>query len=100
MPARDRLEWYAERFEAVELNSSFYAIPEAPTVARWHEATPAGFRFDVKLHRLLSRHSAQQDSLPKDLREQADVTPRGRVVLTPQLEAAMAAATLAALEPL
>jgi uncharacterized protein YecE (DUF72 family) len=100
MPARDRLEWYAERFEAVELNSSFYAIPEERTVARWDEATPADFRFDVKLHRLLSRHSAEPDSLPKDLRERADVTPRGRVVLTPELEAAMADATLAALEPL
>src|SRR5947207_1052682 len=28
MPARERLGWYAERFEAVELNSSFYAIPD------------------------------------------------------------------------
>ena len=28
MPARERLPWYAQRFEAVELNSSFYAIPD------------------------------------------------------------------------
>ena len=35
MPARERLRWYAERFEAVELNSSFYAIPDERTVARW-----------------------------------------------------------------
>jgi uncharacterized protein YecE (DUF72 family) len=94
------LEWYAQRFEAVELNSSFYAIPEEQTVARWHEVTPDGFKFDVKLHRLLSRHSAEQDSLPKDLRDRADVTAKGRVVLTPALEEAMADATLAALEPL
>lgn len=100
MAARDRLEWYAERFEAVELNSSFYAIPEEQTVARWGEVTPDGFRFDVKLHRLLSRHSAEPDSLPRELREAADVTPKGRVVLTPALESAMADATLAALAPL
>jgi len=31
MPARDRLAWYAERFEAVELNSSFYALPQRST---------------------------------------------------------------------
>ena len=46
MQARERLPWYAERFEAVEVNSSFYAIPEQGTVARWAEVTPAGFVFD------------------------------------------------------
>ena len=40
MPAAQRLPWYAERFEAVELNSSFYAVPERPTVRRWCEVTP------------------------------------------------------------
>jgi len=61
MPVRDRLPWYAQRFEAVELNSSFYAVPERSTVRRWAEVTPGGFTFDVKLHRLLSRHSAGVD---------------------------------------
>ena len=32
MPAEERLPWYAQRFEAVELNSSFYAVPERNTV--------------------------------------------------------------------
>src|SRR3954471_17741070 len=90
LPARDRLAWYAERFRAVELNSSFYAIPQRDTAARWLRQTPPGFTFDVKLHRLLSRHAAAPDSLPPDLREEADVTERGRVRLTPALEAAMA----------
>ena len=54
MKAAERLPYYAERFEAVELNSSFYAIPAESTVQRWVEATPDGFQFDVKLHRLLS----------------------------------------------
>ena len=40
MPARDRLAWYAERFEAVEVNSSFYAVPERSTVRRWAKVTP------------------------------------------------------------
>jgi uncharacterized protein YecE (DUF72 family) len=100
MAARDRLPWYAERFEAVELNSSFYAIPEARTVARWTEVTPPGFRFDVKLHRLLSRHSAKLESLPPDLRDGVRTTGRGRVELSRELESAMAAALLEALEPL
>jgi uncharacterized protein YecE (DUF72 family) len=56
MAARERLPWYAERFEYVELNSSFYAVPDRTTVHKWVEETPAGFVFDVKVHRLLSRH--------------------------------------------
>jgi uncharacterized protein YecE (DUF72 family) len=100
MPARERLPWYAERFELVELNSSFYAVPERGTVARWARATPPGFTFDVKLHRLLSRHAARLDSLPPDLREGVSTTPRGRVNLTPELEAAMLERTLEAVEPL
>ena len=100
MPARERLAWYAERFEAVELNSSFYAVPDPAAVARWAEITPAGFTFDVKLHRLLSRHSAGLDSLPRDLRDGAEVTGRDRVKLTPGLERALADAVLEAVAPL
>jgi uncharacterized protein YecE (DUF72 family) len=100
MPARDRLGWYAQRFEAVELNSSFYAVPDPGTVARWAQVTPPAFTFDVKLHRLLSRHSADLKSLPPALRENAQTSGRGRVVLTPRLEAALADAVLEAVEPL
>ena len=100
MPARDRLPWYAKRFDAVELNASFYAVPEEATVARWAEITPAGFTFDVKLHRLLSRHSAGLDSLPADLRDQVETNSRGRVILTPELEREVLDRTLAALRPI
>src|SRR5829696_7977667 len=100
LAARDRLPWYAERFGAVELNSSFYAVPDQGTVARWAQVTPDEFTFDVKLHRLLSRHAAALDSLPRDLRENAETAGRGRVVLTPRLEAAVADAMLEAIEPL
>jgi len=69
LPARERLPWYAQRFELVELNSSFYAIPDRGAVHGWVEVTPPGFTFDVKAHRALSRHSAPVESLPPDLRE-------------------------------
>src|SRR3954454_17858625 len=100
LAARDRLQWYAERFEYVEVNSSFYAIPAEKTVARWAEITPGEFTFDVKLHRLLSRHSAGLDSLPPDLRDGATTNQRGRVVLTPELEQAVIDRTLEAVAPL
>jgi uncharacterized protein YecE (DUF72 family) len=100
MAARDRLGWYAERFDAVEVNSSFYAVPDERTVRRWVEVTPPGFTFDYKLHRLLSRHSAPLESLPPSLREKARVTSRGRVALRPETELAMAEETLASVAPL
>jgi uncharacterized protein YecE (DUF72 family) len=100
LASRDRLAWYAERFEYVEINSTFYAIPAEKTVARWAEITPDEFVFDVKLHRLLSRHSAGLDSLPPDMREGAETNERGRVLLTPELESALLERTLETVEPL
>jgi uncharacterized protein YecE (DUF72 family) len=100
MPARDRLAWYAQRFEYVEVNSSFYAIPAQKTVARWAEVTPREFVFDVKLHRLLSRHSAGADSLLPELRPKAKTDERGRVILTPDLQDLLVDATFEAIEPL
>jgi uncharacterized protein YecE (DUF72 family) len=90
LPAKERLPWYAQHFELVELNSSFYAVPDRNTVHGWADATPAGFKFDVKAHRALSRHSAPVDSLPPDLRERAETSGRGRIKLTPDLETALA----------
>jgi uncharacterized protein YecE (DUF72 family) len=90
LAARERLPWYAQRFAYVELNSSFYAVPDRNTVHKWVKETPDGFVFDVKAHRLLSRHSAQIESLPPELREGARTTGRGRVQLTPELEVALA----------
>lgn len=69
LPAKERLPWYARHFEYVELNSSFYAVPDRNTVHNWVEATPGGFTFDVKAHRALSRHSAPAETLPPDLRD-------------------------------
>src|SRR3954452_3639366 len=100
LAARDRLPYYAERFDAVEVNSTFYALPDGRTVRRWADVTPDDFTFDIKLHRLLSRHAAPPDSLPKELRKGIDVTPRGRVVLTDRLQERMAQETLETIAPL
>ncbi|MFA9269446.1 MAG: DUF72 domain-containing protein, partial [Baekduiaceae bacterium] len=100
LPARDRLQFYAERYEGVEVNASFYAVPEVKTVQRWAQITPPDFTFDVKLHRLLSRHAAPIESLPPDLRDLAEVTPRGRAMLSEELEEAMVGAVRAAIAPL
>ncbi len=100
MPPRDRLRWYAERFEGVEVDSTFYAIPARRTVERWASVTPPGFTFDVKLHRLLSRHAAPPSSLPRDLRAGADLSERGRVNLDVRLERELCERTLEVVEPI
>jgi uncharacterized protein YecE (DUF72 family) len=98
--ARDRLRALAGRVDAVEVDSSFYALPSRRTVERWVKLTPGGFSFAVKLHRALSRHAAPLKSLPTDLRDDVEVTERGRVVLDERLEQALCARTLETFEPL
>lgn len=52
---RDRwLEFYAARFDTVELNASFYRLPEAATFARWSQRVDPRFRFAVKASRYLT----------------------------------------------
>jgi uncharacterized protein YecE (DUF72 family) len=98
--ARDRLASLAERIGHVEVDSSFYALPSRRTVERWVKTTPERFTFSVKLHRALSRHAAPLKSLPTDLRDDVEVTERGRVVLSPSLEAGLLERTLETFEPL
>ncbi len=54
LPARDELAWYAGRFPTVELNNPFYRVPEPPTLERWRDAVPPGFRFAVKASRTIT----------------------------------------------
>jgi uncharacterized protein YecE (DUF72 family) len=89
MPAGDRLAWYAEHFEMVEVNSTFYAAPDPRMVERWCHNTPDEFTFNVKLHQLLSRHSTAPKLLPPRLQRQAEIDGKGKVRLSPALEAAM-----------
>jgi uncharacterized protein YecE (DUF72 family) len=53
-PQRRWLELYAERFETVEVNDTFYRLPTKETVAAWASHTPPGFVFSVKASRYLT----------------------------------------------
>jgi uncharacterized protein YecE (DUF72 family) len=48
LPASAMLAHYAERFETVEINATFYRMPVAKTLEGWAAATPAGFVFTLK----------------------------------------------------
>lgn len=46
-----RLAQYAAHFNAVEINTTFYGVPSTDTVQAWADATPAAFRFCLKMPR-------------------------------------------------
>ena len=53
-PKRRWLEVYAEHFDTVEVNSTFYRLARRDAVAGWVEQTPAEFQFAVKASRYLT----------------------------------------------
>ena len=46
----DELSFYAEHFDTVEVNSTFYGQPRASVSQKWADRTPEGFEFSVKLY--------------------------------------------------
>jgi uncharacterized protein YecE (DUF72 family) len=67
MSAEARLRWYAEFFDTVEVNSSYYALPDVRHVVRWVERTPPGFLFNVKAYAPMTGHGARPASVPADV---------------------------------
>ena len=63
-PARRWLELYAERFDTVEVNATFYRLPTLKAVAGWVEPTPDGFVFAVKASRYLTHIRRLRDLGP------------------------------------
>ena len=64
LPASRWLEFYAERFDTVEVNSTFYRLPQVDVAARWVEQTPEGFLFAVKASRYLTHIKRLRDLGP------------------------------------
>ena len=49
-PKFDELGFYAEHFDTVEVNSTFYRVPAVGAVKKWAERTPEDFEFSLKLY--------------------------------------------------
>ena len=99
--AEDRLRYYAEHFTTVEVDSTYYRLPDEQMVSRWNERTPDGFVMHVKAFGMMTRHPVRPEQLPPDLREGAPVDDRGRVDRPPrELRAEAFARFHEALEPL
>jgi uncharacterized protein YecE (DUF72 family) len=66
--AESRLQFYASQFRIVEVDSSYYALPNERTSRLWVERTGENFVFDVKAFRLFTQHRTPLSALPKDIR--------------------------------
>jgi uncharacterized protein YecE (DUF72 family) len=78
----DRLSWYAQHFTMVEVNSTFYSVPDPLLVRRWCDVTPQNFVFNIKLHQLLSHHSTPAKLLPPTLQKKLRLEKNTKVALT------------------
>src|SRR5471032_499594 len=71
----DELAFYAEHFDTVEVNSTFYGQPRAEVCRAWTERTPAGFEFSVKLYQKFTHPKVFEQrvaaALPADVRGDA-----------------------------
>jgi uncharacterized protein YecE (DUF72 family) len=78
-PSGERLPYYAQHFDTVEVDSTYYRLPVPEMVERWAERTPDDFVFHVKAFGVMTRHPVKLEQLPTDLRDEAPVDDKGRL---------------------
>lgn len=61
LPERDYLTFYASKFNAVEIDSTFYRMPSATTVRGWNNKTPKGFRICAKIPQVITHEKVLVD---------------------------------------
>ena len=79
--AEDRLRYYASQFPVVEVDATYYALPERATARLWAERTPDDFIFHVKAHALMTGQPTEVARLPEALVRELprDVAKRTRI---------------------
>jgi uncharacterized protein YecE (DUF72 family) len=65
--SEDRLRYYASQFPTVEVDSTYYSLPERAIAALWAERTPDDFVFHVKAHALMTGQPTEVARLPEPL---------------------------------
>ena len=61
-PAAKMFSWYAQEFDTVEINNSFYRLPDEKTFAHWRDLAPPGFVFAVKASRFITHIKRLKDA--------------------------------------
>jgi uncharacterized protein YecE (DUF72 family) len=101
LPAKERLGWYSQFFDTVEVDSTYYRLPDESMVQGWAERTPPDFVMHVKAFGLMTRHPVKIEVVPEDLRDAMPVDERGRVDRpSREVRGEVFRRFLAALEPL
>src|SRR5689334_11671398 len=65
--SEDRLRYYASQFPTVEVDSTYYSLPERAIATLWAERTPDDFVFHVKAHALMTGQPTEVARLPEPI---------------------------------
>ena len=62
IPAKDMLSYYASRLQTVELNNTFYRLPQKSMIESWKSQVPDNFRFTMKASQLITHFKKLKDA--------------------------------------
>jgi len=62
LPKNKWLEYYAQNFDTVEINNTFYQLPKEDSVKNWHRQTPKDFLYSVKANRYITHIKKLKDT--------------------------------------
>jgi len=62
LPKTKWFEYYCSHFNTLELNTTFYRFPKVEFLYKWHEKSPADFKFSVKAPRLITHYKQFNDT--------------------------------------
>ena len=65
IPAKDMLAYYAAHLHAVELNNTFYRMPQPGMIESWKAQVPEDFRFSVKAPQVITHFRRLKDAAPQ-----------------------------------
>jgi uncharacterized protein YecE (DUF72 family) len=62
LPKKDWLDYYSKHFNTVEINASFYRLPQRQAYINWHKTVPPGFYFSLKMSRFITHVKRLKES--------------------------------------
>ena len=65
LPAKEMLSYYATRLKAVELNNTFYRMPQPSMIESWRNQVPEDFRFSVKAPQTITHFRRLNNATPQ-----------------------------------
>src|SRR5258708_3274438 len=69
LPAKEMLSYYSQRLPAVEINNTFYRLPQPGMIQNWKEQVPEDFRFSIKASQRITHIKRMNNNDEKELLE-------------------------------